>query len=263
MLACLPQSPLPLITLAVGQSVDPADINTGLATLGCCARETVDEPDEVAWNDTTADLFPTASAHPVQLELYDMDGVTMISALHAFDPVTQRTTHPAPSVTLHRAVAGPLSTTETATAAIALARGADPDDLCNPAPLNADKHPDAFTLAPGEATCVEPDTRARQGRRCTAPWPTPTRRKLPPTMPTPRCRTRKGPPASPKPRYRPARYLRITTCLRHLRTRSGASRRTMDALRTSLGARPYKWQAHPEPTPRRKPQSPAEERPGG
>lgn len=94
MLACLPQSPLPPITLAVGQTVDPADINTGLATLGYYARETVDEPDEVAWHDTTADLFPTASAHPVQLELYDMDGVTMISALHAFDPITQRTTHP-------------------------------------------------------------------------------------------------------------------------------------------------------------------------
>lgn len=51
MLACLPQSPLPPIILAAGQTIDPADITTGLAILGYHAPETMDEPGEVAWRN--------------------------------------------------------------------------------------------------------------------------------------------------------------------------------------------------------------------
>lgn len=81
-----------------------------------------------------------------------MDGVTTISALHAFDPITQRTTHPAPSVTLHRAIAGPLSTTETATAT-ALARGR-PGRPIQPRPVRCRQIP----------RCLHPG--ARRGHLC-------------------------------------------------------------------------------------------------
>ncbi len=162
MLARLPPTPLPPVMLTVGQTIDVAAIATDLAALGYHANEMVDEPGEVAWRGGTADLYPAAAPAPIRLDLQEADGVTTLTSLHAFDPVTQRTTHALTEATLHQAIAQVLDEAEVAAAAALIAQaGLAGDDAPAPAPFDADRHPDAFTLAPGAAVYADAEVEAR------------------------------------------------------------------------------------------------------
>ena len=74
---------------AVGDLLDAEELAAWAARTGWLTDERVDEPGEIALRAEVAEVYPPDAAAPCRMVL-DADG--RITALHAFDPATQRTT---------------------------------------------------------------------------------------------------------------------------------------------------------------------------
>ncbi len=74
------------VRLSVGDPVEPEWLHTTLEAFGYRFEERVDEPGEAVLHGAAADIFPAGAARPVRLELH----AGHVAALHAFDPVDQR-----------------------------------------------------------------------------------------------------------------------------------------------------------------------------
>ncbi|MEQ8369569.1 MAG: CarD family transcriptional regulator, partial [Alphaproteobacteria bacterium] len=73
-------------TLAVGQTIDQAALETFLVSNGYHRSGTVHEPGEFAIRGGLIDLFPPGAENPVRVDLFG----DVIESLRAFDPMTQR-----------------------------------------------------------------------------------------------------------------------------------------------------------------------------
>ncbi|WP_083672059.1 DEAD/DEAH box helicase [Sphingomonas montana] len=78
---------VPPLAFTTGDPFDGPAVEAALGAIGYIADDRVDEPAEYALRGVL-DLFPAAAAGPVRIEL--ADGV--VGAIHAYDPVTQRST---------------------------------------------------------------------------------------------------------------------------------------------------------------------------
>ncbi len=85
-----PASAMRAFRLRSGQALDMAALRRFCEETGYAIDERVDEPGEVAFRGGTVDIYPGGEAAPLRLEL-DGDRLT---AIRAYDPVTQRTTEP-------------------------------------------------------------------------------------------------------------------------------------------------------------------------
>ena len=157
MLGRLPLAPLPPLSLVPGDTLEPAAFATALATLGYHADERADEPGDVALHPRTADLFPACALAPVRIEL---DEAHAITGLHAFDPITQRTTQALHQVILHQTREQPLDEA-TITAEAAHIAAAEPTEGEAMPGFDPTPHRSAFTLLPGAPVYADPETAAR------------------------------------------------------------------------------------------------------
>jgi transcription-repair coupling factor (superfamily II helicase) len=123
--------------LRAGDPLDLPGLALDLAARGYHAEERVDEPGTVALRGHVVELFPTGAPCPVRLEVED----GRITALHLFDPLTQRSTGDADEARLTPAVEFPLDPAEVEDAAEALQAPAPTD-------TNTDADPDASQPAP-------------------------------------------------------------------------------------------------------------------
>ena len=127
---------------------DPLDLDglvQDLAARGYHPEERVDEPGTVALRGQTVELFPAGAPAPIRLEVQD----GLITALHPFDPLTQRRTGDAGSVALTPATEFPLDPAEVEDAAEALEAAATPASTTPDA--NPDEAPEDPAAAPAPA----------------------------------------------------------------------------------------------------------------
>lgn len=80
-----------------GDQLDRSALETFAIETGYAADERVDEPGEFAILGSVIDVFPPASSSPYRISLSDDDRVT---AIHAFDPITQRSEAEVPAIDL-------------------------------------------------------------------------------------------------------------------------------------------------------------------
>jgi len=137
--------------LRLGEALDPHALVHDLAARGYHAEERVDEPGTVALRGHTVELFPAGAPHPVRLEVVD----GQIAAIHPFDPLTQRRTGDAASVTLTPAVEFPLDPAEVEDAAEALEHHAAHDPAAPPSP--PPRLASLFDLVPGAPAWLDPE----------------------------------------------------------------------------------------------------------
>ena len=76
--------------LAAGAALDLVGLQSFLDRTGYASDERVDEPGEAALRGEVIDIFPPASPRPFRIEHLD----ERIVAIHAYDPITQRSTEP-------------------------------------------------------------------------------------------------------------------------------------------------------------------------
>ncbi len=84
---------------SVGDAIDPAGFPAQAEALGYTEDDRVDEPGEIAIRGTVIDIFPADRATPVRIEF--ADGV--VTALRAYDPVTQLGTEAVDTVVIGQA----------------------------------------------------------------------------------------------------------------------------------------------------------------
>ncbi len=111
------------LVLAVGDTLHIDRFRAGLAERGYHLDERIDEPGEVAIRGLTIEVFPAGEAAPVRLSL---NADCRITAIHAYDPATQRSTGVLDRVPLRPAIEFPPDPDEAALAALAMAH---PEDL--------------------------------------------------------------------------------------------------------------------------------------
>ena len=93
---------LPL--LRVGDACDVAEVGTWLADLGYIADDRVDEAGEFAVRGQVVDIFPSDADTPARIEVVD----ACITAIRAYDPITQLGTVDLDAVAIGRCVEPPL-----------------------------------------------------------------------------------------------------------------------------------------------------------
>lgn len=74
-------------TIAVGDAMDGEALSASLTPLGYFADDRIDEPGEIAVRGGVVDIFPAERDLPIRIELED----GRVTAIHSYDPVTQRT----------------------------------------------------------------------------------------------------------------------------------------------------------------------------
>ena len=144
--------------LRLGDPVDPHALALDLAARGYHAEERVDEPGTVALRGHVVELFPAGAPCPVRLEVED----GRISALHRFDPLTQRSTGDVDGVMLTPAVEFPLDPAEVEDAAEALETHAEGNPSAEqPAPALPPRLVSLFDLLPGAPAWLDPEVPER------------------------------------------------------------------------------------------------------
>ncbi|MBH1991479.1 MAG: DEAD/DEAH box helicase [Sphingomonadaceae bacterium] len=91
-------------TVRVGDPIDTEAFRVTLIDLGYFEDDRVDEPGEMAIRGDVIDLFPADACLPARIDL--LDG--MVSAVRAYDPVTQRTTAEIEALEIGRAAEPPV-----------------------------------------------------------------------------------------------------------------------------------------------------------
>ncbi|WCP12301.1 Transcription-repair-coupling factor [Sphingobium sp. AntQ-1] len=91
-------------TVRVGDPVDTEAFRAALVDLGYFADDRVDEPGEMAIRGDVIDLFPADAGLPARIDL--LDG--KVSAVRAYDPVTQRTIAEMEALEIGRAAEPPV-----------------------------------------------------------------------------------------------------------------------------------------------------------
>ncbi len=91
-------------TLAVGDAIDIQGLSDHLVGLGYFPDDRIDEPGEIAVRGEVIDLFPADAELPVRVEIAD----ERVSALRAYDPMTQRTLSELERIDIGRAVEPPV-----------------------------------------------------------------------------------------------------------------------------------------------------------
>jgi transcription-repair coupling factor (superfamily II helicase) len=84
---------------SVGDPIDPAGFPAQAAALGYVEDDRVDEPGEIAIRGTVIDIFPADRPSPVRIEFAD----GTVTALRAYDPVTQLGTEAIETVVIGQA----------------------------------------------------------------------------------------------------------------------------------------------------------------
>jgi transcription-repair coupling factor len=92
--------------LAVGDHLNPEGFRQRLIDAGYRNVSEVSEAGELAWRGGIIDLFPSGSALPYRIELFD----TVVESIRAFDPETQRTQQKVERVSLLPAREVPVDT---------------------------------------------------------------------------------------------------------------------------------------------------------
>lgn len=86
-------------TITPGIMLDLDAFKATCADIGYVVDDRIDEPGEVAVRGTVIDIFPADAAHPIRIEV---DG-GVVTALQAYDPLSQRTIGDVPAIEIGRA----------------------------------------------------------------------------------------------------------------------------------------------------------------
>jgi len=118
--------------LRAGDALDVHGLALDLAARGYHAEERVDEPGTVALRGHVVEVFAAGAPCPVRLEVAD----GRITTLHAFDPLTQRSTGEVDGLVLTPAIEFPLDPAEVEDAAEALVAATRNADMATTANAN-------------------------------------------------------------------------------------------------------------------------------